>query len=139
MAWSIVCDLGFAVGLLTHRVERTGDLVWIAEPIFDMEPSSKQVSLIDRWRWPVFFPLGAAIRRNIVTPIDVIPIPNQLRPFPIMRGGNKKMGWVAFTQVGGVRQLLGPATDSSLPIAKVVNDTALKEMIVSGWKPEKEW
>ncbi len=87
----------------------------------------------------MFFPLGAAIRRNIVTPIDVIPIPNQLRPFPIMRGGNKKMGWVAFTQVGGVRQLLGPATDSSLPIAKVVNDTALKEMIVSGWKPEKEW
>jgi hypothetical protein len=124
---------------MTDRVERTGDLVWIAEPTFDDEPTREQVCGIDRWRWPIFFPLSAAIQRKIVTPIGIVPIPKRLRPFPVMRGGNKKMGWMAFTQANGVRQLLGPTTDSSLPIAKVVNDTALKEMIVSGWKPETEW
>lgn len=134
-----MCDLGFAVGLKTHRVERVGDLVWMAEATFEEEPRLADVELIDRWRWPVFFPLGAAIRRKIVTPLGIISIPPALRPFPIMRSGNKKMGWVTFTEAEGVRQRLGPATDPSVPIYKVVNDTRLKEMLVSGWRPDVEW
>jgi len=139
LAFSIVCDLGFAVGVVTHDVPKIGSLVWIAEPTFDDEPTLEQVQHINRWRWPVFFPLGAAIRRKIVTPIGVVPLPPALEPFPIMRSGNKSMGWMAFTEAEGVRQRLGPARDASLPIYKVVNDTRLKEMIVSGWRPEDEW
>jgi hypothetical protein len=66
-------------------------------------------------------------------------IPEELKPFPILRSGDKKSGWRSFTQVDGVRQRLGPATDPSIPIYKVVNDTRLKETLVGGWLPEQEW
>jgi len=35
----------------------------------------------------------------------------------------------------GLRRRLGPTEDRSLPIYQVVNDTRLKEMIVSHWRP----
>lgn len=139
LAFSIVCDRGFAVGIATHDVPKVGTLVWIAEPTFDDEPTSEQARSISEWRWPVLFPLTAAIRRKIVTTIGVIPVPPGLARFPVMRSGNKRMGWIAFTREDGVSRRLGPATDPSLPIYKVVNDTSLKEKIVSDWRPEDEW
>lgn len=139
LVFSIVCDLGFAVGLVTYDLPKIGSLVWIAEPTFDDEPTLEDVQRIGRWRWPVFFPVAAAIRRKIVTPIGMIPLPRALEQFPILRSGNRSMGWMAFTESDGVRQRLGPAKDPSIPIYRVVNDTALKEMIVTGWKPEDEW
>lgn len=33
----------------------------------------------------------------------------------------------------------GVANDPSVAIYEVVNDTALKEMIVSNWRPANEW
>jgi hypothetical protein len=92
----------------------------MAEDTFDDDPRLTGVEQIDRWRWPVFFPLGVAIRRKVVTPIGIISIPPALRSFPIMRSGNKKMGWLAFTEIEGVRKRLGPATDPSMPIYKIV-------------------
>jgi len=139
LAFSLVCDLGFAVGLMTHHVERVGHLVWIAGRTFDDEPTLDDVARINSWRWPVFFPLETAIRRNLVTPIGEIPVPSALEAFPTLRSGNRKMGWIAFTEVNGVRRRLGPTSDPSVPIYKVVNDTRLKEMIVSGWLPAQEW
>lgn len=139
LAFSIVCDVGFAVGLMTIEVTRVGDLVWIAKPTFDQEPTVSDVEMIEKWRWPVFFPLGGALRRKIVTPIGIVGIPTALRSFPLMRSGNKRMGWMAFTEINGVRNRYGRTADPSLPIYKVVNDTRLKEMIVTGWMPESEW
>ena len=138
-AFSLVCDLGFAVGLMTHYVRRTGHLVWIAEPIFDQEPSLEDIEKIESWRWPIFFPLGAAVRRQLVTELGLIPVPSSLQAFPTLRSGSRSMGWTAFTEVNGERRRLGPASNPSIPIYKVVNDAALKEMIVSGWNPEQEW
>jgi hypothetical protein len=138
-AFSLVCDLGFAVGLMTHYVERIGHLVWIAEPIFDEEPSLEDVAKIDSWRWPVFFPLGAAVRRKLVTQIGVTSVPSSLQAFPILRSGSRTTGWTAFTEIDGERRRLGSTSNPALPIYKIVNDTALKEMIVSGWSPDQEW
>jgi hypothetical protein len=140
LAFWLVYDLGFAVGLMTHHLPRTGHLVWIAEPIFDEEPTIEDVQRIDRWRWAILFPLGAAIHRKVVTPIGVLPIPPALESLPPMRSGNKKAGWRAFvfTDDGESRQL-GPASDPSLQIYQIVNDTALKEMLVTGWRPEQDW
>jgi len=138
-AFSLVCDLGFAVGLMTHYVKRIGHLVWIAEPTFDEEPSLENVAKIESWRWPVFFPLVAAVRRKLVTEIGLIPVPSSLEAFPTLRSGSKTTGWTAFTEIDGERRILGPTSNPSLPIYKIVNDTALKEMIVSGWRPEQEW
>lgn len=139
LAFSIVCDLGFAVGLITHYEKRVGHLIWIAEPIYEEEPSPEDVAKIESWRWPVFFPLEAALRRKLVTAIGTVPVPSALSKFPTLRSGSKTMGWMAFTEINGQRRELGPASNPSVPIYKVVNDTALKEMIVSGWSPEREW
>jgi hypothetical protein len=139
LAFYLICDLGFAIGLVTHDTPKIGSLIWIAEPTFESEPMLEQVRQIDRWRWPIFFPVGAAVRRKVVTPLGVISVPRALKQFPVMRSGNKGAGWMAFTEMDGHRQSLDAAADPSIPIYKVVNDTRLKEMIVSGWKPQQEW
>jgi hypothetical protein len=63
---------------MTHRSKETGDLVWLATPVFDEEP--------------IFFSLSAAGRQKAVTPIAAIPIPSALKDFPVMRSGAKNLG-----------------------------------------------
>jgi hypothetical protein len=113
--------------------------VWIATPTFDEKPTRNDVERITSWRWPVLLPLEAAIRWRLVSPVGVVAIAENLRDFPTMRSGNRKAGWTAFTYGSGVRLQLGPTEDSRLPIYQVVNDTRLKEMVVSGWRPEDVW
>jgi len=139
LSFSIVCDLGFAVGLVTHDVPRIGSLIWIAEPMFDEAPTLQDVGEIKRWRWPVFFPLSAAIRRKIVTPIGVVRIPADLQEFPLLRSRNGHGGWILVKFANGSSRPVGPATNPAIPRYSVVNDTRLKEMIVSGWSPQQEW
>lgn len=64
LAFSILCDLGFAVGIVTHDVPTVGTLVWVAEPTFDEQPTSEQARSISEWRWPILLPLAAAILVN---------------------------------------------------------------------------
>ena len=135
----MVSDAGFVIGLVTHDLPKVGSLLWIATPTFDDEPTRIEVDGIASWRWPVLFPLAAAVRRRIMVQIGMVSIPDALRLFPTTRSGNRSAGWSTFTEVGGVRHRLGPTSDPSLPIYKVVNDTRLKEMVVSGWRPENEW
>ena len=91
------------------------------------------------WRWPVFFPLGAAIRRKAVTAIGVIPVPSILSGFPVLRGGPLGSKWRTLTFVDGREKLLGWAEDPTIPIYQTVNDSALREMVLSGWMPDQEW
>lgn len=139
LTFSLVCDLGFAVGLVTHQVPRFGDLVWMADPIFDEAPDIEVARRIERWRWPVFFPTGAALRRRVVEPVGVVQVPHQLQAFPRLRGGNRDMGWRETEFIDGTWRTFGVARDSSIPISQAVNDTALKEYLVSKWKPEDTW
>lgn len=139
-AWFIACDVGFAVGLVTHYLPRFGHLVWMAQPVFDEEPTTDDVIAITEWRWPVLFPLGAAVHRHIATKIGTVPIPESLNRAPTMRSRKGKGKWSALRLVDtGPSVPLGPTDDRSLPIYQVVNDTRLKEMLVSGWVPEREW
>ena len=139
LAFSLPSDAGFIVGVVTHDVPKVGSLVWIATPTFDEEPTTNDVERIKTWRWPVLLPLEAAIRRHLVSPVGVVAVDEPLVEFPTMRSGNRKAGWVAFTEVNGVRRQLGPTEDRRLPIYQVVNDTRLKEMVVSNWRPEEVW
>jgi hypothetical protein len=139
LAFSIVCDLGFAVGIVTHDLPRIGSLIWMAEPTFDEEPTIEQVQEIEGWRWPVFFPVAAAIRRKIVSPIGEVSVPEGLRQFPLLRSRNGRGGWTLVKFVDGASQPAGPASDPAIARYSVVNDTRLKEMIVSGWRPENNW
>jgi hypothetical protein len=122
---------------VTHDRPKTGSLIWIAEPTFDDPPTVPQVQAITTWRWPVFFHLAAALRRQIVNAVGMIDLPPGLRSFPVLRSGNRSSGWQTFTEdENGERQQLGPATDARTPVYLVVNDTRLREMIVSGWRPQ---
>ena len=138
LAFSLACDLGFAVGLVTHRVPRIGDLIWLARKIFDTEPDPTMldpimVDDIEQWRWPVFFPTASALHRKIIFPMGIVEIPPRPRPFPLMRGGSKKMGWREVRyDADNVEHVFGVATDPTLPLYSAVNDTLLKEMLVSG-------
>ncbi len=139
LAFSLVCDLGFAIGVVTHDVPRIGSLIWMAEPTFDEEPSAEEIAQIEQWRWPVFFPLQAAIRRKIVAAIGVIALPSALQEFPMMRSRDGRGGWNLVKFVDGASQPCGVATDPMTPRYSVVNDTRLKEMLVTGWRPETDW
>jgi len=139
LAFSLVSDLGFAVGIVTHVLPRMGSLIWMAEPTFDEEPTVDDVARIERWRWPIFFPVGAAIRRKIVTPIGVVAVPPGLEAFPVLRSRNVRGEWVLVKFVDGASESYGVATDPTIPRASIVNDTRLKEMLVSGWRPEHNW
>ena len=139
LAFSLSCASGYAVGIVTHDVARIGTLIWIAVPTFGEEPTVEAVSRIEGWRWCVFFPLTAAIRRKIVTVIDTVSIPQAIESFPVMRGGSTQQGWTKVEFEDGVSRPLGPATDPALTIYQVVNDTRLREMIDSNWRPEAEW
>lgn len=142
LAFSLPTDAGFAVGLATHDIPRLGTLSWIAAPTFDEEPDIAAVEHIQDWRWPVFFPLNAALRRKIVTKIGHVEIPAALAQLPQMRSGSRAAGWrmIEFpdpTSLG--TRPTGDATHPSVPIYQVVNDTRLREMIVSAWRPEDAW
>ena len=139
LSFSIACDLGYAVGIATHDVPRIGSLIWIAEPLFDEAPTLSEVAEIKHWRWPVFFPLSAAIRRKVVIPIGMTAVPSELQEFPLLRSRDVRGGWVQLKFVNGVSQPAGPAASPAIPRYKVVNDTRLKEMIISGWRPEQDW
>lgn len=139
LAFSLMCDLGFAVGIVTHDVPRIGSLIWVAEPTFDEEPTVDDVIGIRRWRWPVFFSVAAAVRRKIVNPIGVVVIPVALEDFPLMRSRDGRGGRTLVRFVDGSSQPDGVATDPTIPRYTVVNDTRLKEMLVSGWRPERDW
>lgn len=143
LAWYVVCDLGFAVGLVSHYAPRLGHLVWIAAPVFNGEPTTDDVRLIDAWRWPVLFPLGAAIHRRIATPIGIVPIPHPLQAWPVVRSragkSNGSNRWMAASLSEAGTVPIGETKDRSLPIYRIVNDTRLREMIVSGWMPADEW
>jgi hypothetical protein len=139
LAFALPSDAGYVVGIVTHHVPRVASLVWIAGPTFDDEPTVEDVRGIATWRWPVLLPLEVAIRRHVVNPIGMVPVDKALLAFPTMRSGNRKAGWTAFTEIGGVRRQLGSTKDRDLPIYQVVNDVRLKEMVVSGWRPDDVW
>jgi hypothetical protein len=141
VAFWITCDRGFAVGLMTHHMERIGHLIWLAEPFFAEVPTVEDVEVIDSWRWPILFPLGAALHRKIATRIGQVQIPCALRAVPVFRGSNGRGGWnrVTLDVERSASSRTGPTTDRSLPIYSVVNDTLLKEMLVTGWMPTDRW
>jgi hypothetical protein len=115
-----------------------GYLVWLSGPTFDEMPTIGDARAVPDWRWCVFYPLGSAINRNVVTPIGKIAIPAALQPFPRMRMGGHRQPW--FQSEDGDFDDLGTRTqDRSLPIVQTVTTPSLKNMLVAGWHPSQEW
>jgi len=91
-----------------------------------------------------FFPLGPACNRGIVRIVATEELPQHSQAFPTFRNGHidrqgKHVGpWFLWN---GTREwrvaALTPAELAAYPPLQGVNDTALIEMIVSGWRHER--
>jgi hypothetical protein len=138
LAFSIACQGGCGVGLVTHRLPRFGDIVWIAQPLFAGQPTLEDVAAIDSWRWPTLFATAAAMRNGNVTPVGVVPVPAQFHNLPRMRSGIGS-SWVEVRWVDGDPDSAGPTTDRSLAVLAAPTSALLAEMVASGWKPEDDW
>jgi len=70
----------------------------------------------------------------------MVPVPGELSSMPTFRGGARSLGWksVSYDEQGAERVLAQPVHPDQ-PISQIVNDTMLKEMIVSAWRPGLDW
>jgi len=86
----------------------------------------------------VFFPLNAAIRQGIVRGVANVPVPSNLREFPVFRCGLKDLATARVDEPwlwDGEREWQVEALteeQKSFPIRQLVNDTMLVAMIEKG-------
>jgi hypothetical protein len=94
-------------------------------------------------RFYVFFPVGAAINRGLVTFVGNVPLPVSMREFPLLRqrgrielGGEVTSWWLwDGTKKWRVGQLT--AKQKRLSIAELMNDTLLVARVENDWRPEQ--
>jgi hypothetical protein len=137
---------GLAYALYTHKHEhppRFGAMLRVFDRLYPSRPQvvSEIVSL--PVRFTIFFPLQAALNRHLVEVVGNVPIPENLRPFPIFRDGNTSSGTNVTTWWlwdGEKEWRIGTLTPEQrkLPIRAVWNDTLLIHRIEDGWRPENE-
>lgn len=139
LAFFVVCDRGFAIGLYTHAHEQMGALVWMAEGFWDEEPNAEDVATVEAWRWCVHFPLAGAIRRHLACPIANVAIPLDLVDYPDMRASHGEGKWSLVRNGDAGQPPFERTEDRSLSIESLINDTMLREMLVSGWRPTDRW
>lgn len=133
---------GVAYAHYTHQHPRYGALLRVF-PEVHAAPLESMDALAGRApSFSVFFPLGAAVNRGIVSVAGSLPVPPERARFPLFRAAmpNLATGGVAAWWLwdGENEWPAGALTPEqrSLPIRELVNDTLLVERIVSGWRPE---
>jgi hypothetical protein len=131
---------GYAVGLVTHDDPRRGPFVWIAQPIFEHQPAIEDIRTIDNWRWPVGFPMSAALRQKDIRLIGKIEVPVAMRLMPAVRSRHPLTHvWHRIEFVGeDSPRWRGPTEDRSLPIYQIVNGVTLRDLIESDY-PRNDW
>lgn len=138
---------GLAYALYTHRhtdPPKFGALIRIFDQLFQARPADFTELITTAIRFSTFFPLQAAVNRNLVEIVGNIPIPEYLRPFPIFRRGTfnprtkKVHAWWLWD--GKIKWQIGNLTaeQRKLPILEVWNDTYLIHRIEDGWRPETD-
>lgn len=139
-AFALTCDSGFILSVATHQDKQYGDLIWVARDVYDETPPIDAVGTNQGWRWPVYFPTRAALRRRLILPVGTAPIPTPLSRLPVLRSGGRELGWRAVEFDGELwRQVPDVAAHPGLPILQIINDTLLKERVVSNWRPAQIW
>ncbi|MBQ9226348.1 MAG: hypothetical protein IJ177_09210 [Fibrobacter sp.] len=81
---------GFAYAQFTHKHSMYGALLRVHNTVYQTRQSLDVIQLVVSVREPdfsVFFPLGAAVHRGIVSIVGNAPIPEKQKPFPLFRNG----------------------------------------------------
>lgn len=139
----ITTPKGFAYAQYTHKHSMFGALLRVLPGTYNKRLQEFE-DLLQHPVFSTFFPLQAAINKDIVTVIRNYPVPEMLREFPLFRvpmrdltTGQIRSWWLW----DGEREWpVGDLTRDQyvLPIREVINDTLLIERIVAGWTPEQE-
>ena len=122
---------------------RFGALLRILPGFFTQCPNDLK-ELVDRKEvFSTFFPLQAAVNRDIVHIIGRELVPDHAIKFPLFRAGNRNPAtgmveqWWLWDGINSWR--VGALTDEQwdLPIQEICNDSALIQRIEEGWTPRK--
>ncbi|MEO8217970.1 MAG: hypothetical protein ABI718_12890 [Acidobacteriota bacterium] len=113
--------------------------------VFERRPENFAHLMRQKERFSTFFPLGAAVSRNIVSIAAHEEVPPHWQQFPMFKAaGNRdpKTGrvtdwWLWDGESQERIRALAPE-QQQLPILAVWNDTLLVERISNGWTPADE-
>jgi hypothetical protein len=137
-------NLGLAYALYTHEHRMMGSLLRVFERKFPSRPTDFIDLVGSPLQFETFFPLGAALHRNLVAIAGHVAIPRRLRDFPIFRNGvadletRRVANWWLWD--GKREWMIGSLGEEQkrYPIQEVINDTLLRERIESGWRSTNE-
>lgn len=130
-------DSGTGYAQYTHKHKQYGALLRVLkvrEKVDDIAELSNAPL-----QFTTFFPLGAAVNREIVRIAGNLPIKDELKKFPIFRAGVANQSGVVETWWlwdGENEERIGKLSREQMkfPIRGVINDSLLIERICSGWQ-----
>ena len=138
-----IVEIGTARGLAyaqyTHRHAMYGALLRVFGTFYSERPSSFADVTAQEPAFHCFFPLGAAVHREIVTIVGCEPLPMGAQALPLFRSGvvDPATGRVAMWWLwdGQKEWRVGDLSSEhrALPVRGVWNDTLLVERIEQGW------
>ncbi len=132
---------GLAYAQLSHNVKRWGSLLRILPGFRASRPERFSDLVGQKERFVVFFPLQAAVNRNIFEVVEHEEVPEHARPLPLFRAagfidreGHVHDWWL---WDGETNRKIGNLDDETrkLPMLEVWNDTLLIQRIEEEWTP----
>jgi hypothetical protein len=141
---------GLAYAIYTHRhvkPPKYGAVIHVFDRLYDSRPTEIAEIAGNPIRFATFFPLHAAVNRKLVEVVGNVPVPDDLKPFPIFRSGNRdsktkkvKTWWLEDLERDKSWKV-GTLTPEQrrLPILSMWNDTYLIHRIQEGWRPENDF
>ena len=140
----IKTDGGLAYALCTHKNEKYHYLLRVFKGFYDSRPDDLDDVMSNEVQFSAFFPLGVALRKGIFEVAGHSEIPDELRRFPMFRGGfvdrdsRKILDW--FLWDGEKTYKVGKLNDEqkAYPIRGVWNDTLLITRIENGYTPQTD-
>jgi ribosomal protein L34E len=129
---------GLAYAQYTHEHRdppRYGSLLRVLPGLYETRPAAFARLVEEEERFWVFFPVGAATRRQIVRIVANETVAEAKRPFPVFRARNAVGGpWWMWD---GKREWRARPGDTWTPraLSEVWNDTLLIKRIATGWVP----
>jgi hypothetical protein len=135
---------GFAYAQFTHKHDQFGALIRVLPGVYGSRPASLEEIVNGPSAFVVFYPVGAAVSRQVARVVDNMPIPEHAREFPLFRCGTpdlttkKVKTWWFWDGIESwpVGELT--ADQRKMPVRMLVNHTALVELITSAWAPERD-
>jgi hypothetical protein len=135
---------GLAYAQYALKKEQWGALLRVLPGFHQTRPLDFSELVSQRERFVTFFPLQAAVSRNIFEVVARVEVPDAARAFPLFRAAGfidragKVHDWLLWD--GEREWRAGQLTDElrRLPIRGVWNDTFLIERIEQNWTPETD-